>query len=71
MSEKFGLGRGWLVGAGFVLRAAELCRQGLDWGLEEGKILIVLYRLAEARHFPRRGKQAARIVGRDDGIVAL
>ena len=26
-------------------------------GLEKGKILIVLYRLADARHFPRRGKQ--------------
>ncbi len=38
---------------------------------KEGKNLIVLYRLADARHFPRRGKQAARIVGRDDGIVAL
>ena len=27
--------------------------------LERGKILIVLYRLADARHFPRRGKQGA------------
>ena len=37
--------------------------EGWAWCLEEGEILIVLYRLAEARHFPRRGKQAAWIVG--------
>ena len=42
--------------------------EGWAWCLEEGEILIVLYRLAEARHFPRRGKQAARIVGARLGL---
>ena len=43
------------------------CRNGI-WavagqgeGLEGGKILIDLYRLAVARHFPRRGKQGERL----------
>ena len=39
----------------FASLCASTMRQGE--GLERGKFLIVLYRLADARHFPRRGKQ--------------
>ena len=53
----------------FVLLATVDCVGEVGLGAwKEGKNLIVLYRLADARHFPRRGKQAARIVGARLGL---